>query len=187
MTVETSLILIGSVAAGVLAGWLFGLLRKKLAGLEAKRILEEARKDAEAITKETRLHAKEELLHQKETLEKENEGVRQELKNHERRLQKREDVLDSKVEIITKCTFLAERKMEEVRASALFSFDDLNSMELDGYFPSPDERYYFKVDYSSSGDLMTATVTAWLDKDGNEELDGGENSVLLETKIADRG
>lgn len=69
---------------------------------QAEQILGEARQRAEQAVQKANVDAKEEYLKRREEFEKESANTRNELKDLERRLSKREDVLDHKVEDVTR-------------------------------------------------------------------------------------
>ena len=96
------LIVLGSIAIGVVLGYLFQvrLAKKKLESSEslADRIVDEAKKEAETIRKEAVLQAKENLFRAKSEFEKETKESKAEFEAVEKKLQAKEEGLDKKAE-----------------------------------------------------------------------------------------
>ena len=96
------LIVLGSIAIGVVLGYLFQvrLAKKKLESSEslADRIVDEAKKEAETIRKEAVLQAKENLFRAKSEFERETKESKAEFEAVEKKLQAKEESLDKKVE-----------------------------------------------------------------------------------------
>ncbi len=96
------LIVLGSIAIGVVLGYLFQvrLAKKKLESSEslADRIVDEAKKEAETIRKEAVLQAKENLFRAKSEFEKETKESKAEFEAVEKKLQAKEESLDKKAE-----------------------------------------------------------------------------------------
>jgi len=105
--------------AGVIVGILFGggglmlyaRLRVRTAGDLASAVLADADRRAEATRKEAELAAKEEVLRRRVALDAEAEEARRGFREQEKRLEKRGDILDGKLELITK----KERDFESVQ------------------------------------------------------------------------
>ncbi len=98
------LIILGSIAIGVVLGYLFQvrLAKKKLESSEslADRIVDEAKKEAETIRKEAVLQAKEDLFRSKTEFEREARESKTEFENLEKKLRSREELLDKKTEAV---------------------------------------------------------------------------------------
>jgi len=96
------LIVLGSIAIGVVLGYLFQvrLAKKKLESSEslADRIVDEAKKEAETIRKEAVLQAKENLFRAKSEFERETKESKAEFEAVEKKLQAKEESLDKKAE-----------------------------------------------------------------------------------------
>jgi len=96
------LIILGSIAIGVVLGYLFQvrLAKKKLESSEslADRIVDEAKKEAENIRKEAILQAKENLFRAKSEFEKEAKESKAEFENIEKRLREKEESLDRRAD-----------------------------------------------------------------------------------------
>lgn len=91
----------------------------------------------------------------------------------------------TKVEVVTKATFLAEKKLEEIR-SLINSSYSVNRTQAATAFPSPDSLYKFTVADDAGANIKVLNVTVWNDKDGDGAIDSDENSVSLDTKAANR-
>lgn len=97
-------------ALGLVIGVALGyVVRKKIAEskiqsaeIEAKRLLDESKKDAESFKKEYLVEAKEEVLKLRNDVEKENRERRNELQRLERRLVHKEEINDKKSETLEK-------------------------------------------------------------------------------------
>jgi ribonuclease Y len=115
---QTLRILIGLVI-GLIAGLGGGFAVLQMlarAGLRTARdraqdVVAAANLQAETIRKEADLQAKEEALRRREALDREIEEGRKSLRDIERRLEKREELLDQKLDLITK----KEREFESVQ------------------------------------------------------------------------
>ncbi len=96
------LIVLGSIAIGVVLGYLFQvrLAKKKLESSEnlADRIVDEAKKEAETIRKEAVLQAKENLFRAKAEFEKETKESKAEFENLEKKLRAKEETLEKKAD-----------------------------------------------------------------------------------------
>jgi ribonucrease Y len=96
------LVIIGSVALGVLLGFLIRqrLFKKRQASSEmlSARIVDEAKKEAETIKKEAVLQAKENLLKVKAEFEKEARERKSELENLEKKIRSKEENLDKRID-----------------------------------------------------------------------------------------
>ncbi len=115
-------------------------LRMRTARDLCEAILAEGRRTAEDIRKEAEIQAKEEALRRRESLDAEAEDARKGFREQEKRLEKRADLLDQKLEFITKKErdfesvqrYLAEqqedltKKNAEVRQAILDQRDTLN-------------------------------------------------------------
>lgn len=91
----------------------------------------------------------------------------------------------TKVEVVTKATFLAEKKMEDIH-SLICSDYSINHTQSATAFPSPDSLYKFTVTDNAAVSIREINVTAWNDLDGDSVIDSNEYSVSLDTKAADR-
>ncbi|MBN1547312.1 MAG: ribonuclease Y [Syntrophaceae bacterium] len=104
-TIITVLIVFGSIAIGVVLGYLFQvrLAKKRLESSEslAERIVDEAKKEAETIKKEAVLQAKENLFRAKADFEKEAKESKTEFENLEKRLRAKEESLEKKTETLS--------------------------------------------------------------------------------------
>jgi ribonuclease Y len=90
------------VLIGLLSAYLIARLRAKTARGLAEQILANANLEAETIRRQGELAAKEEVLTRRGDLEAEIEQVRRDFREQERRLDKRSDVLDQKLELLSK-------------------------------------------------------------------------------------
>jgi ribonucrease Y len=113
---------VGETISG-LVGWIIGVvcgygglviytrLRMRTANDLCEAILTEGRRTAEDIRKGAEIHVKEEALRRREILDSEAEDARKGFREQEKRLEKRADLLDQKLEFITK----KERDFESVQ------------------------------------------------------------------------
>lgn len=92
-------------------------------------------------------------------------------------------------ERLTKVIFLAERKTEEVIGKVINNFDNdgagydesATAFTNDGY-----SAYKYTVDDDEASDIKEIEVEVWYNKDDNDTPDSGEESITLDTKLADR-
>ncbi|MBR4295828.1 MAG: ribonuclease Y [Clostridia bacterium] len=138
-----------ALIAGIIVGM---VLRKSIAEgkigsaeREAKRIIEDGKKEAEEIKKlaETRkkealLEAKEEILQSRNEAERDIKERRKEVSNMERRVNQKEENLDRKTEALEKKNELLDRKIKENEAERekigeLFSLHLKRLEEVSGY------------------------------------------------------
>ena len=89
----------------------------------------------------------------------------------------------TKIEIITKSTFLAEKKMEEIR-SLIKSDYTKNYTQTATAFSAPDSLYKFTISDDADVNIKVLNVTVWKDTNGNGVVDSTEYSVSLDTKVA---
>jgi ribonuclease Y len=90
------------VLIGLASAYLLARFRAQTARGLADQILANANREAETIRRQADVAAKEEILTRRGDLEAEAERVRRELREQERRLDKRSDILDQKLELISK-------------------------------------------------------------------------------------
>ena len=97
----------------------------------------------------------------------------------------------TRVERLTRAALLAQNKMDEVR-SQIFSANPSYGFSNDytesaTAFPSPDDSYKYTVTDDQGANIKELNVTVWFDTDGDDSQDSDEESVGLDTKVADRG
>ncbi|MCX5840534.1 MAG: ribonuclease Y, partial [Deltaproteobacteria bacterium] len=96
------LVIIGSIALGVLLGYLLRqrLFKSRQASSEmlSARIVDEAKKESETIKKEAVIQAKENLLKVKTEFEKDTRERKSELENLEKRIRSKEENLDKRID-----------------------------------------------------------------------------------------
>jgi ribonuclease Y len=97
-------------------------VRLRTAKDQAEALLALAARDAENASKRVELQAKEEALRRREAIDREAEEARKGFREHEKRLEKRADLLDQKLELITK----KERDFETVQRYLAEQQEDLN-------------------------------------------------------------
>jgi len=114
---NTTVIIVGIV--GFVAGYaittLLGMLARKKAGKESKRIIEDANKQAETIKKEAQLMAKSELYEMRSKFEQERDEKSRGLQKFEQRLIQKEETMDKRMETLDKKEHdieTAEKKLE---------------------------------------------------------------------------
>src|SRR4051794_1523200 len=124
---------VGETLAG-LVGLIFGVvcgigglliylkIRLRTARDQAEAILAEGRRQAEDVRKEAEYLAKEEALRRRVVLDNEAEEARKGFREQEKRLEKRGDLLDQKLEMITK----KEREFETVQRYLTERQEDLD-------------------------------------------------------------
>ncbi|OGB88090.1 hypothetical protein A3H38_03390 [candidate division WOR-1 bacterium RIFCSPLOWO2_02_FULL_46_20] len=93
--------------------------------------------------------------------------------------------VSAKVERITKATFLAEKKMEDIR-SLICSDYSVNRTQAATAFPGPDALYRFTVADNAVVLIKNINVTVWNDLDGDSAVDADEYAVSLDSKAANR-
>ena len=94
-------------------------------------------------------------------------------------------VLDSQLEQKTRVTFLAQRKLEEVKCKAIYDFSPDYS-ESATAFPSPDVSFKYVLTDDQGTEIKEISVVVWYDEDGNDTIDSDEESIELDTKVAKR-
>ncbi len=96
------LVIVGSIALGVLLGYLLRqrLFKNRQASSEmlSARIVDEAKKESETIKKEAVIQAKENLLKVKTEFEKDTRERKSELENLEKRIRSKEENLDKRID-----------------------------------------------------------------------------------------
>lgn len=106
------------IAAGTIIGavlyYIFTISRQKRMKVDARSIIENARKEAENLKRENLLKAREEAAALKEEIEKELKERRQEVQRIEERVMKREENLDRKFDEIEKKEAEVNKKKEEI-------------------------------------------------------------------------
>jgi len=93
--------------------------------------------------------------------------------------------ISTKQERYNNATFLAKAKIEEVMGKVIDNFST-NRSESATAFASPYTDYKYTVSDDVGTDIKVISVTAWYDDDGDGALDSGEESITLDTKVADR-
>ena len=89
-------------------------------------------------------------------------------------------------ERLTKVIFLAENKTEEVKRDAIYDFATSRD-ESATAFASPHGDYKYRVLDDEGTEIKVIQIQVWYDEDTDDILDSGEDSIVLDTKIADRG
>lgn len=100
---------------------------------EAKRIIDEAKKEAETKKKEYLVEAKDEAHKIRNEYERENKERRTELQRSEKRLIKKEEMLDSKSMLVEKKEEMLQKKLKEIetKQSKLAAIHDRQIQELE--------------------------------------------------------
>lgn len=91
-----------------------------------------------------------------------------------------------KSERLTKVIFLVENKTEEVKRDAIYDFSTSCDESVTA-FTSPYGDYKYTVSDDEGTEIKVIQVQVWYDEDTDNILDSGEDSIVLDTKIADRG
>ncbi len=113
--------LIAGLALGAGALALLARLRVRTARDQVRAVVAEADRRASEIRKEAEIRSKEEALHRREALDAEAEEARRGFREQEKRLEKRGDILDGRLESITK----KERDFEALRRHLAEQQEDL--------------------------------------------------------------
>ncbi len=87
---------------------------------------------------------------------------------------------------LTTVIFLAESKMEEVKRDAINNFSASRDEAVTG-FSSPYTDYKYTITDNEGTEIKAIQVQAWHDEDADNALDAIEQSITLDTKVADRG
>ncbi len=107
-------LLIGLILGGLGAWGAWTVAARRRAATErllADGVLAEARREADALRLQGELDAREEALRQRRALEDEAEAIRRDLRDQERRLEKRGDLLDQRLDLLTR----KEGELDDVR------------------------------------------------------------------------
>ncbi|MCK5450819.1 MAG: type II secretion system protein [Candidatus Omnitrophica bacterium] len=95
-----------------------------------------------------------------------------------------------KVERLTFDVFLAQYKIEEIRSQILGTDPSYGFAKAGGYGGSGTFTGYSNYKYTVTDDngigIKELSVTVWFDDDGDGVLDSGEESIRLDTKVAER-
>ncbi|MFH1798123.1 MAG: type II secretion system protein [Candidatus Omnitrophota bacterium] len=87
---------------------------------------------------------------------------------------------------LTTVIFLAEGKMEEVRRDAINNFVSSQDKPVTA-FALPYAEYKYTVTDNEGAGIKIIQIRAWHDKDADNTLDANEQSITIDSKIADRG
>lgn len=90
-----------------------------------------------------------------------------------------------KTERLTTAIFLGESKLEDVKRDVINDFSDAKDESASSFSP-PYGDYKYTVSDDEASDIKIIQVTAWYDEDDDDVLDSGEESIILDTKVADR-
>ena len=93
--------------------------------------------------------------------------------------------LSMKEERLTKVIFLGERKMEEVRGKVTYDFDTSRA-ESAAQFLVPYDEYKYTVADDEGADIKVISVTVWHDEDDDDVVDNDEETITMDTRVADR-
>ncbi|MCP4650840.1 MAG: hypothetical protein GY853_12290 [PVC group bacterium] len=99
-------------------------------------------------------------------------------------------VISVREERITKTIFLAERKMEELKGKIIYDFNTDRDAKATAFTDPGYGNYKYIVDdqtiATKKSGLKQIQVQVWYDEDGDKVIDSDEESVTLNTKIAQR-
>ncbi|MFH0731527.1 MAG: prepilin-type N-terminal cleavage/methylation domain-containing protein [Candidatus Omnitrophota bacterium] len=99
-------------------------------------------------------------------------------------------VISTKEERFTKVVFLAERKIEEVKNKALYDFNTDRDQSATAFTDTGFTNYKYTVADNIIEDddsaLKQIQVIVWHDEDNDNAVDANEESITLDTKIAER-
>lgn len=87
---------------------------------------------------------------------------------------------------LTTAIFLGEHKLEDVKRDVINDFSDSKDKSASSFSP-PYRDYKYTVSDDEGSDIKIIQVRAWYDENDDNVLDSGEESITLDTKIADRG
>ncbi len=104
----------GGVAAGYLIRHMLARVNADTAETQARRLLEDAKRDAEATLKDANITAKSEVLKSKEAFDRSMESRRKELTQIEERVIARENNLDRKVAMLDRKERMIDEKLEDI-------------------------------------------------------------------------
>ena len=171
-TIKLLLALILGIALG-LAGAVvtMQMLARKgvhLARGKAQEVLAGAALQAESIKKEADLQSKEEAIRRREALDREVEDVRKSFRDQERRLENRGDLLDQRLDLITK----KERDFESVQRYLAEQQEEVNrrAAELKGLLA--DQRETLHRIANLGPDEARAALFAGLEDELKHEVGG---------------
>ena len=99
-------------------------------------------------------------------------------------------VISTKEERLTKVIFLAERKTEELKNKILYDFDTDRDQGATAFTDSGYSEYKYIVDdeviENEDSRLKQIQVQVWHDEDDDSTIDSNEESITLDTKVAER-
>ena len=190
MDPETVKLLLGLIAGAAvgLVGGIFALqvMAKKgvrLARDKAQEILSAAELQSEAIKKEADLRSKEEAIRRREALDREAEDVRKGFRDQEKRLENRGDLLDQRLELITK----KERDFESVQRFLAEQQEEVNRRNAELKNLLADQRAALHRIAALGPDEAKARLFADLEEELKHELGGlvlKHDQMLKETSTA---
>jgi prepilin-type N-terminal cleavage/methylation domain-containing protein len=93
-------------------------------------------------------------------------------------------IINRQVEHVTTATFLAEKKMEEIK-SQIFS-DFSSSYGEFAAFSEPHSAYKYIVTDDEGVGIKELSITVWYDENDDDVIDDNEDQVNLNIKMADR-
>lgn len=144
--VLATILIVVALAVGAAIGVLVGMaMRKKFAEAEigsaeeeAKRLVDEGRKQSETMKKEAKLSAQEEIMKLKSDMEQEIKDRRAEVSRTESRLTKKEENLDKKSEQLDKKSEQLDKKIKDAdavkeQAEAVLAQHTAKLEEISGY------------------------------------------------------
>lgn len=171
MTGTAFWLLLGMIL-GLLVGALglaaYAWLRSKAARGLAEEILAAARRKGETIEKEADLCSRDEALRRRNAIDSEVEEGRRDLREHERRLEKRSDLLDSKLELISK----KEREFESVQRFLAEQQDELNRKSVEVKQVLADQREALHRQANLGPEEARALILKRVEEELRHELGG---------------
>ncbi|MFH1776090.1 MAG: type II secretion system protein [Candidatus Omnitrophota bacterium] len=91
-----------------------------------------------------------------------------------------------KAERLTTAIFLAQGKTDEVKNALINSFSTSQDAAVTA-FASPYTSYKYIVTDDDSTGIKDIQVEVWYDEDDDDSRDATEESITINTKVADRG
>jgi len=94
-------------------------------------------------------------------------------------------LMSSKMERESRITFLAQKKLEEVKSQAISDFSQNYSSSATA-FSGSDSMFKYVISDVVDNTIRSIRVTVWHDKDGSDTINGDEEWIELNTKVAER-
>jgi ribonuclease Y len=163
--------LILGMLGGLGGTYVLGRLRTQTARGLAEQLLAGAHREAETIRMQAELESKQDALRHRDDLEREMVQARKEIRDQERRLEKRGDLLDQKMELITK----KERGFETLQRSLAEGQEELQARHKEVKETQAQQRELLQ----KIGRLAPDEARSMLMKRVEEELRGEVGAIVM--------